>query len=124
MQAWTRTVERYGLRLIEAPIGQIADVTAHNPFQAPLQIALALSPPAPSAYLPLLAEHVRPEHYFEWALLRRFGFILDQEASDRFPEDVDIVYDSRPKHFEYSQFVHRSGVAFVQVVGGAEGFLW
>ncbi len=30
----------------------------------------------------------------------------------------------RPNEFEYSQFVHRSGVAFVQVLGGLDGFLW
>ncbi|PWN42538.1 hypothetical protein IE81DRAFT_313369 [Ceraceosorus guamensis] len=124
VQTWTRTVERYGLKLIEAPIGQIADVSSRNPFQAPAQIFLALQPPHSSLYSFMLSPFSHAEHYFEWALLRRFGFILDQEASDRFPDDVDFVYDSRPKHFTYSQFVHRSGVAFVQVLGGAEGFLW
>ncbi|SPO38581.1 probable Vacuolar membrane-associated protein IML1 [Pseudozyma flocculosa] len=124
VQNWTRTVERYGLRLIEAPIGQIKDVTQHNPFQAPVQIELSLPPPHPSTYAHRLPPNTIAEQYFEYALLRRFGFILDQEASDRYPKDVDIVYSSRPSHFEYSQFVHRSGVGFVQVLGGKAGFLW
>ncbi|KAN0063251.1 vacuolar membrane-associated protein iml1 [Thecaphora frezii] len=124
VQNWTRTVERYGLRLIEAPIGQIKDVTQHNPFQAPVQIELSLPPPHPSTYAHRLPPNTLADQYFEYALLRRFGFILDQEASHRYPKDVEIVYSSRPSHFEYSQFVHRSGVGFVQVLGGKDGFLW
>lgn len=124
VQTWTRTVERYGLRLIEAPIGQIKDVSLHNPFQAPVQIELALPPPAPDTYAKRLPSGTLPELWFEYALLRRFGFVLDQEASGRYPKDVEITYSSRPNEFEYSQFVHRSGVAFVQVLGGLDGFLW
>ncbi|CAD6888971.1 unnamed protein product [Tilletia laevis] len=121
---WTATVERYGLRLIEAPVGQIKDIAKHNPFQAPMPIKLAVSPPPTSSYAHLLPVHVLPEQYFEYALLRDHGFILDQEASDRYPDDIEIVYDSRPPKFDYSQFVHQSGIAFVQVLGGEEGFLW
>ncbi|PWN51551.1 hypothetical protein IE53DRAFT_46245 [Violaceomyces palustris] len=124
VQMWTRTVEKYGLRLIEAPIGQIKDVTKHNPFQAPLQIELALPPPHPSTYAHKLPENTIADQYFEFALLRKWGFILDQEASNRYPKDVEIAYSSRPSYFEFSQFVHRSGVAFVQVLGGSDGFLW
>ncbi|KAE8229854.1 hypothetical protein CF326_g5162 [Tilletia indica] len=121
---WTANVERYGLRLIEAPVGQIKDIAKHNPFQAPMRIKLAVAPPPTSSYAHLLPVHVLPEQYFEYALLRYFGFILDQEASDRYPDNIEIVYESRPPKFDYSQFVHRSGIAFVQVMGGEEGFLW
>ncbi|CAO1613053.1 unnamed protein product [Parajaminaea phylloscopi] len=124
VQNWTRAMERYGLRLIEAPIGQICDVGKHNPFQAAVPIHLSLEPPAPSSYAHLLPAHINPRDYFEWALLRHFGFVLDQEAADRYPDDVEIIYESRPSRFDYSQFVHRSGIAFVQVVGGTRGFLW
>ena len=124
VQSWTRTLERYGLRLIEAPIGQIKDVSLHNPFQAPVQIELALPPPSPEMYRGRLPRGTLGELWFEYALLRKFGFVLDQEASGRYPKDVEITYSSRPNEFEYSQFVHRSGVAFVQVLGGLDGFLW
>ncbi|KAJ9478307.1 Vacuolar membrane-associated protein IML1 [Pseudozyma hubeiensis] len=124
VQSWTRTLERYGLRLIEAPIGQIKDVSLHNPFQAPVQIELSLPPPGPESYRSRLPRGTLPELWFEYALLRKFGFVLDQEASTRYPKDVEITYSSRPNTFEYSQFVHRSGVAFVQVLGGLDGFLW
>uniref|UniRef100_V5EW85 Vacuolar membrane-associated protein IML1 n=1 Tax=Kalmanozyma brasiliensis (strain GHG001) TaxID=1365824 RepID=V5EW85_KALBG len=124
VQMWTRTLERYGLRLIEAPIGQIKDVSLHNPFQAPMQIEMALPPPSPEMYSARLPRGTLGELWFEYALLRKFGFVLDQEASTRYPRDVELTYSSRPNEFEYSQFVHRSGVAFVQVLGGLDGFLW
>lgn len=127
VQSWTRAVERYGLRLIEAPINQIKDVSKHNPFQAPLPISLALHPPPSNVYRNLLPAHVSSLQFFEYVLLRRFGFILDQEASDMYlniSKDVIIEYKSRPNQFDYSQFVHRSGVAFVQVLPNNEGFLW
>jgi len=126
VQTWTRTVEKYGLRLIEAPIGQIKDVSSHNPFQAPLQIQLSLAPPPPPTFAHRLPEIgiASAMGYFEAALLRKFGFVLDQEAGKSYPNDVEIDYESRPSYFEYSQYVHRSGVAFVQVLGGNAGFLW
>ena len=154
VQTWTRTVERYGLRLVEAPIAQIKDVGQNNPFQAPMPIALALAPPKRSAYAALLerARHAKnasmPDDHdymetwlvrhvlsqctstshtnplFEVALLRHFGFVLDQEAKSMYPDDMDFYYSSRPNNFDYTQFVHRSGVAFVQIVGGRDGFLW
>jgi len=62
--------------------------------------------------------------YFEYALLHKFGFILDVEAADLYPEQVDVVYSYRRAPYKYSQFVHRTGVAFIQVVGGARGFLF
>ncbi|KJA24718.1 hypothetical protein HYPSUDRAFT_1074277, partial [Hypholoma sublateritium FD-334 SS-4] len=60
--------------------------------------------------------------YFEYALLNRFGFILDVEATDLYPEMVDFVYSYRRAPYKYSQFVHRKGVAFIQVVGGEYRF--
>ncbi|WFD28800.1 vacuolar membrane-associated protein iml1 [Malassezia nana] len=152
VQSWTRTVERYGLRLVEAPIHQIKDMGRHMPFLAPLSIPLALAPPKPSAYAPLVeaARRVQqsraPEaqsdleawllryilsppstqsnQLFEMALVRDFGFVLDQEAQSLYPSNLDVHYSSRPTDFDYTQFVHRSGLAFVQVVGGRDGFLW
>jgi hypothetical protein len=62
--------------------------------------------------------------YFEYALLRRFDFIVDIEAADLYPPQIDVIYSYRRSPFTYSQFVHRSGVAFVQVLGGEKGFLF
>ena len=153
VQSWTRAVERYGLRLVEAPTGQVKDAPLHNPFQAPLPIPLARAPPPLESYAPFLEyarvsaqadalpearddteswlfcnflSHVptQADQLFEFALLRHFGFVLDQEASSRYPSNVELVYSSRPSHMDHTQFVHRSGVSFVQVLGGRDGFLW
>ena len=37
---------------------------------------------------------------------------------------MDVVYSYRPSPFACPQFVHRSGVAFIQVLGKREGFRW
>jgi len=126
LRVWTRTIERYGLTLVEAYVTQISDIAARNPFQSCFPVQLAVQPP-----LVLDIERRVPEHrqgeavrYFEYALLRRFGFVLDIEATNSYPAHVDAVYSYRRAPFAYSQFVHRSGVAFVQVLGGSQGFLF
>lgn len=65
-------------------------------------------------------------NYFESALLRRFGFVLDIEAANIYPEQVDPSYSYRigRASFKHSQWIHRSGVAFAQVLGGTNGFLF
>lgn len=69
-------------------------------------------------------EGTQTANYFESALLRRFGFVLDIEAGNLYPDLVDVVYSYRRSPFLYSQWVHRTGVAFVQVLGGSKGYLF
>jgi len=49
---------------------------------------------------------------------------VDIEAADLYSDQVDVEYSYRRSPFKYSQFVHRSGVAFVQVLDGSRGFLF
>lgn len=37
---------------------------------------------------------------------------------------MDVVYSYRRSPYKYTQFVHVSGVAFAQVMGGTQGFLF
>lgn len=120
--------ERYGLRFVEAPVEQIKDASTKCAYRAAIPIPLALPPPiVPEDRLPL-AEHgtAQVAHFFEYAILtRKFGFVLDVEATSRYPESIDVEYSYRGRTvFGYSQFCHRSGLALVQCVGGSEGFLW
>lgn len=108
---------------MEAYVTQISDVRERNAFQSCFPVRLALPPPpVPERHLadgtPLSQQH------FEYAVLRKFDFIVDVEAAQMYPPEFDIVYSYRRSPFKYSQFVHRSGVAFVQVLGGADGFLF
>lgn len=126
LKQWNRTIDIYGLRLVEAYVMQISDIRERNPFQSCYPMRLAVPPPR----VPDLEKRVSPEGskaaklYFEYRLLYKFGFIVDVEAQDLYPDSVDVFYSYRRSPFHYSQFVHRSGVAFIQVLDGAQGFLF
>ncbi|KAK0205670.1 hypothetical protein IW262DRAFT_1450941 [Armillaria fumosa] len=124
LRQWNKTIERYGLKLVEAYVTQISDIRDRNAFQSCFPLRLALPPPIVPDLQSRVSEGTHTTHYFEYALLRNFGFILDVEASDLYPEQIDVVYSYRRSPYKYSQFVHRSGVAFIQVVGGSQGFLF
>ena len=124
LRQWSRAIERYGLKLVEAFVTEISDVRDRNAFQSCFPLRLAVSPPVVPDLEKRIPECSQATHYFEYALLRRFGFIIDVEAINMYPKDVEVVYSYRRDPFEYSQFVHRSGIAFVQVLGGSQGFLF
>jgi len=121
--------ERYGLRFVEAPVEQIKDVGLKCAYRAPINIRLALAPPViPDLHLRLTETTGSGQciNYFEHAILtQKFGFVLDVEATDRYPDSIEVEYTYRQKQrFEYSQFIHRSGLALVQCIGREAGFLW
>lgn len=124
LRLWNRTIERYGLKLVEAYVTQISDIRERNPFQSCFPLRLALPPPIVPDLHKRISEGTHITHYFEHALLRKFNFILDIESSDQYPDRVDVFYSYRRSSFTHTQFVHRTGVAFVQVLGGSEGFLF
>ena len=41
-----------------------------------------------------------------------------------YPDSVDVVYSYRRQPYTYPQWIHNSGVAFVQILGGVRGFLF
>jgi len=124
IQRWSQAIDMYGLKLVEGYVDQIMNIQSKNVFQCCFPIRLAIPPPV----IPNLAKHlpegVKAPLYFEHAILREFGYILDIEAGDRYPETIEVVYSYRRTPFTHSQFVHQSGIAFVQVIGGQEGFRW
>jgi DEP domain-containing protein 5 len=138
VRTWSRSIERYGLRLVEGYVDQIANIRERNAFQSCFPIPLSVKPPVmegingggesdafntPGIAPTPLAQ--RPSRFhFEYALLRKFGFLLDVEAQDLYPDVVEVDYSYRRSSFDFSQFVHISGVAFVQVLDGGRGFLF
>lgn len=124
LRQWSKVIERYGLKLVETYVTQISDIRERNAFQSCFPLRLAVPPPiVPDLHL-RVPEGTQTTHYFEYALLQKFDFIIDVEAADLYPQHVDVVYSYRRSPFKFSQFVHRSGVAFVQVLGGSRGFLF
>ncbi|KAI5450651.1 vacuolar membrane-associated protein iml1 [Naganishia albida] len=125
-QRWNNVAKKHGLRLVEAPVEQIKDMHNRCAWRAPSPIKLALAPPAIKDLDERLPEKVRTANYFEYAILtKKFDFVLDVEATSRSPDYIEAEYSYRKAGvFDYSQFVHKSGLALVQCIGGEEGFLW
>lgn len=125
-QRWTVLAENHGLRLVEAPVEQIKDIGKKCAYRPCFPIRLALAPPTVEDLDERVPEQFRTANYFEYAILtQKFGFVLDVEATYRYPDDLEVEYSYRKAAiFEHSQFVHKSGLALVQCIGGTDGFLW
>ncbi len=122
---WCKEAEKWGLRLVEAPVEQIKDIPKKYAYRSCFPIKLALAPPSVADLDLRLPEAIRTAFFFEYAILtQRFGFVLDVEANTRYPDDVVVEYSYRKAVFDHSQFVHKSGLALVQCIGGEDGFLW
>ncbi|KAL7417195.1 hypothetical protein BDY24DRAFT_377030 [Mrakia frigida] len=123
-QNWARQIDRYGLRMIEAPSEPISEISSRQAFRACLIIPLALSPPTREEWDPQSNSDPRPSsQFFETALLRSRQFVLDIQSDDQFTDSVDVLYHRRIP-YRSSQFVHRSGLAFVQCLPDGQGFQW
>lgn len=72
----------------------------------------------------VLSKSVVAKDYFETQLLRDLGYVLDVEADTNFPPNVYPEYSYLKSPFDYSQFIHKSGSCFVQVLGGGRGYLF
>ncbi|KAJ2847775.1 vacuolar membrane-associated protein iml1, partial [Coemansia brasiliensis] len=149
VREWGQMAEHCGMRLVEAPRAQDIAADACHPFHSPIQISLEMPPPHISKIFDdewvsefdffgddkeneerrqLVLERMAqciPTYPFERQLLEEQDFILDVEAESNYPESSllmrEYTYD-RVGH-EYTQYVHRSGTAFVQICGPGQ-FLW
>ena len=128
--SWASTAERYGLRLVEAPIGEACSITDLHPFRSPYTIDLVTKPPdqQPRTYFdinsfaPQVQSSPASRHYYQKAIMKRFNFVLDIEAAKNFPANVDVTYSWGKPDFKYSQYIHRSGVLLAQITDEG-GFL-
>ena len=117
VQTWSRAVERYGLRIVEAYVDQVTDITKTNVFQSCYPIDFVVPPPA------LPPNSGKQPDFFEGCLLKRFNYVPDICRSHHYPSNVDVFYSYRNSEFGYSQYVHKSGLAFTQIREGI-GFSW
>ncbi|KAH8555450.1 hypothetical protein BGW37DRAFT_525517 [Umbelopsis sp. PMI_123] len=126
LHTWSRQAERCGLKLVEGSVEQaFEDSENENPFQTPVPIRLAVQPPP----IDLLQSKVAvPDQFYEIALVRHLGFVLDVEADSKFEKaekgGVEVKYSYIKTPYPYDQYIHRSGVAFVQIRPRGEGFFW
>ncbi|KAF1950790.1 hypothetical protein CC80DRAFT_528712 [Byssothecium circinans] len=121
--SWATNVEKYGLKLVEVPIAEASNIIDHHPFRSPYTVKLALQPPQSQLQPDTLYDTAHfPSQYpktdkfaYHKALLRKLNFVLDIEAADSFPHDVDVTYSWGKPDYRYTQFIHRSGVLLAQI---------
>lgn len=118
---WATSVEKYGLKLVEVPVGEIANIVDYHPFRTPYNIKLALQPPQPQPDTTWDSQHFSPLYSktdrfaYHKALLRKLNFVLDMEAASAFPADVEVTYSWGNHDYKYTQFIHRSGILLAQI---------
>ncbi|KAH7150054.1 hypothetical protein B0J13DRAFT_282345 [Dactylonectria estremocensis] len=128
VETWAREASQYGLRLVEVPIREACAITETNPFRKPFLVRLAAKPPEkkPDTYLDpsSLGPQTSPtKHFYQVAVLKRFDFVLDVEASSNFPSNVDVSYSWGKPDFKYSQYIHRSGLLLAQITDDGDFML-
>lgn len=136
VQNWSRQAERCGLLVVEGSVDQAYDDSENNnPFQCPVPIDLAVKPPSVAELNAAAAAsggnnggYGIPDNIYEAALVRHMGFVLDVEADSKFDralaEGVHAKYTYHKEPYKYDQYIHRSGVAFVQIRHDNKGFYW
>ena len=118
--SWAATVERFGLRLVELPLGEAAAITKLHPFRGPSLVGLAVRPPGEqppslSNMTPLSTSAKCENHPYQRAILKKFQFVLDLEAASDFSSDVEVTYSWGKPTYTYPQYIHRSGVSLAQI---------
>lgn len=118
--SWATTADRYGLRLVELPIGEASAITKMHPFRSPYLVRLAQYPPKkqPQNYFDatsFVAEERIEKNFYQKVIMKRFNFVLDFEAAKEFPPNVDVKYSWGKPDYRYPQFIHRSGVLLAQI---------
>ncbi|KDN50969.1 hypothetical protein RSAG8_00598, partial [Rhizoctonia solani AG-8 WAC10335] len=94
--SWNHALKRYGLKIVEAYVDQITDINRTNVFQSCFPIALALAPPTIPDLAKRVPEGTQVKQYFECAILKHFGYILDISAGANYPDSVEYIPFSRP----------------------------
>lgn len=123
IHTWATIAEQHGLRLVEAPIGEACSIASVHPFRSPYLIELSLQPPdqQPRTYFdtnsftPQVQNTQNNRHYYSNAILKKFNFVLDIEASRNFPSNIDVTFSWGRPDYTYTQYIHRSGVLLVQI---------
>ncbi|OCL07076.1 hypothetical protein AOQ84DRAFT_389755 [Glonium stellatum] len=117
---WATSVEKYGLKLVEVPIAEASNISNAHPFRSPYIIHLATPPPKSQPEQYFDSAHFAPQtktdkFVYHKALLRKLNFVLDMEAASSFPSDVDVKYSWGRPDYQYTQYIHKSGVLLAQI---------
>jgi hypothetical protein len=118
---WATSVEKYGLKLVEVPIAEVANIVDHHPFRSPYSVKLAMQPPQALPEAAWDSTHFSPQYSktdkfaYHKALLRKLNFVLDMEAASAFPSDIEVTYSWGNPDYKHTQFIHRTGTLVAQI---------
>ncbi|KJE97524.1 hypothetical protein CAOG_010136 [Capsaspora owczarzaki ATCC 30864] len=140
IQMWARKATAVGFSLVPAPVEQLRVSKPYDPFRAPSFIPLAYRPlkvqsngsssttPTGQNDVASLAEIGMGDLAgaaaaaalgldFDVCLMAHFDFLLDIESDRSKRERVGLAFTASPDTPTlFTQFIHRSGVAFLQVL--------
>jgi hypothetical protein len=118
---WATSVEKYGLKLVEVPIAEAENIVDNHPFRSPYTVKLALQPPQAQPEIIWDATHFSPlyskadKYAYHKALLRKLHFVLDVEAANSYPSDIEVTYSWGNPDYKHTQFIHRNGTLLAQI---------
>lgn len=126
--SWATSVDRFGLRLVEVPLGEVSSITSMHPFRSPYCVKLSQAPPRkqPQGYFDNTSFAPQPKtdkNFYQKAIMKRFNFVLDFEAASDFPADVDVTFSWGKPDYRYPQYIHRSGMLLAQITDDGDFLL-
>ncbi|MCJ1277509.1 vacuolar membrane-associated protein iml1 [Puttea exsequens] len=126
--SWATSVDRFGLRLVEVPLGEASSITSMHPFRAPYRVRLKQQPPTmqPQSYFDNISftpQGITEKYFYQKAIMKHFNFVLDFEAASDYPPDVDVTYSWGKPDYKYPQYIHRSGVLIAQITNEGDFLL-
>ncbi|KAJ5783580.1 uncharacterized protein N7518_009257 [Penicillium psychrosexuale] len=123
--SWASTADKFGLKLVQVPIAEACAIDKTQPFRKPYKVTLKIPPPKGPLHTVFnnasFAQPGPPDRlYYQKAILRKFDFVLDFEASSAFPADVEVSYSWGKPDYKYPQFIHRTGSILAQITDEGE----
>ncbi|KAI5363079.1 Putative vacuolar membrane-associated protein Iml1 [Septoria linicola] len=124
---WSSSVEGYGLKLMQVPLQEACKFREHHPYDQPQPVRLAVRPPDKVLATPLMEPHtfsprmVEDPMAYHKRLLKKLDFVLDYEAANSFTTALDVRYSFGVPSYQYTQFVHKSGLVLAQVLANDIG---
>lgn len=120
--SWAIVVAKYGLRLIQVPLAEVSSIRQINPLRSPYEVEVdfkqSLAPDRPITDSPLLnPQQMSGPVLYQKAILRKLDYVLDLESGPSFPSDIDVTYSWGTPNYRYSQYIHKSGLLLVQILG-------
>lgn len=145
-----RVTEQYGLKLVQVPIQEISQLPNSNPFASLFKVRFALDPVQVFAKLScsstILTEITDDTHsksssstsiasfpllpsdpliedplYFHKYVLKSIGYFLDVgPISESVSKCLDVQYSWGKPFYRAEQYIHRSGLALVQIMEDGE----